>query len=137
MCTRAATRPRCRSIRRATNQLVINGPLRNRLATEMGSFADPDGETWLYVSLVITPQQRDTSSAIAYALPQPNQTLREALDEFSGALAVPLLEGGLNRPRDRRLHAPFWSAGRLCARCCISPMPRALSPPGTTTSRSR
>ena len=62
-----------------------------RMETAIGAFDDPDGETWLFISLNYQRQQNDPE-AIVYALPQPTQSLREALGEFSNALGVPILQ---------------------------------------------
>lgn len=62
-----------------------------RLETAIGHFDDSDGLRWLSLSLTM---QRPNNSpiTIVYALPQPNQSLREALNEFSNALGVPILQ---------------------------------------------
>ena len=43
---------------------------------------------------MLLPESPRLSTAIVYALPQPTQTLREALDEFGTALGTPVLQAG-------------------------------------------
>ena len=62
-----------------------------RVETAIGIFNDPDGDPWLFLSLVFQRQQNN-ETAVVYALPQPSQSLREALGEFSNALGVPILQ---------------------------------------------
>ncbi|HLV34073.1 MAG TPA: HAMP domain-containing sensor histidine kinase [Spirillospora sp.] len=61
-----------------------------RLDTITGSFENPDNSTWLFFSLTVL--RGGNQIALLYALPQPTQTLREALEEFSSALARPTLQ---------------------------------------------
>ncbi|MBZ0304120.1 MAG: HAMP domain-containing histidine kinase [Anaerolineae bacterium] len=62
----------------------------SRLETSTGSFEDPDGTPWLYVGLTVTRQ--NTRLALLYALPQPTQSVGEALQEFGSALAGPVMQ---------------------------------------------
>jgi signal transduction histidine kinase len=57
----------------------------------VGRFNDPDHTTWVFFSIIIS-RSADVPTALTYALPQPRQSLREALDEFSGALGTPLIQ---------------------------------------------
>lgn len=61
------------------------------LGVTLGSFEDPDNTPWIFVG-VIAPRQSGGEAALLYALPQPTQTLRAALEEFGGALGRPIIQ---------------------------------------------
>lgn len=62
------------------------------IEAEQGTFAGGDGETWLYLSVSVNRPQSEQAGAVVYALPQPTQTLRDALNEFRSALGAPLVQ---------------------------------------------
>ena len=73
------------------NGLVSAGPAANLIETTLGQFNDPDGKGWLYLS--IHPQRpMNQSTAIVYALPQPQQSLRDVLNEYGSALGLPVVQ---------------------------------------------
>lgn len=63
----------------------------SRLDVAMGRFENPDGEEWVFVG-VVAPRQARGSAMLMYALPQPVQSLRAALEEFGSALARPVIQ---------------------------------------------
>ncbi len=54
-----------------------------------GSFADPDGEAWLFVGIE-SLRQRQNTYALLFADPRPTQSLQDSLSQFSAEL-FPLL----------------------------------------------
>lgn len=67
----------------------------NRIETVFGGFTDTSGD-WLFAGLVVTPRGRQTvSGALLFADPPDNQSLQQALADFSSALFVPLVQSSV------------------------------------------
>jgi len=64
-----------------------------------GSFADPDGDEWLFGGVVILTPRRNNNTAInnlwVLSEPRPTISLQEALSDFGNALAPPLIQAAI------------------------------------------
>ena len=69
-------------------RLTAEGSLLN---VEVGEFGNPDGEAWVFVGIV-APRRIGGEAILMYALPQPTQSLRVALEEFGSALLRPIIQ---------------------------------------------
>ncbi len=73
---------------------ALPGPDRTSRDVVAGSFADPDGSSWLFIGLP-TGRPREARQAVVLASPGTPQTLGGALTEYGSALMAPLVQAAL------------------------------------------
>lgn len=78
----------------ADMERALPGPGRAPRDVVAGSFADPDGSTWLFIGLP-TGRSRQARQAVVLASPGTPQTLGGALTEYGSALMAPLVQAAM------------------------------------------